>query len=63
MGSAPEWAGELVEVPPEEEVVADRQAGVLGCNSIDIWNLMLEFRHKLRQGLRTCLGTRFLAMG
>ena len=25
----------------------------LGCNSIDIWNLRLELRRKLRQGLRT----------
>ena len=34
-----------------------------GCNSIDIWNLRLELGCKLRQGLRTCLGTRFLAVG
>ena len=27
-----------------------------GCNSIDILNLRLELRHKLRQGLRTRLG-------
>ena len=35
----------------------------LGCNSIDIWNLRLELGCKLRQGLRTRLGTRFLALG
>ena len=29
---------------------------MLGCNSIDIWNLRLELRRKLRQGLRTRLG-------
>ena len=30
----------------------------LGHNSIDIWNLRLEIRCNLRQGLRTCLGRR-----
>ena len=35
----------------------------LGCNSIDIWNLRLDLGHKLRQGLRTYLGTRFLVVG
>ena len=34
-----------------------------GCNSIDIWILRLELRHKLRQGIRTRLGTRILALG
>ena len=29
-----------------------------GCNSIDIWNLRLELRRKLRQGLRMRLGRR-----
>ena len=32
--------------------------GELGSNSIDIWNLRLELRRKLRQGLRTRLGRR-----
>ena len=27
--------------------------GQLGCNSIDIWNLRLELRRNLKQGLRT----------
>ena len=35
----------------------------LGCNSIDIWNLRLELGRKLRQGLRTGLGTHFLFWG
>ena len=34
-----------------------------GCNSIDIWILRLELRHKLGQGIRTHLRTRFLALG
>ena len=34
-----------------------------GCNSIDIWNFRLELGRKLRQELRTCLGTYFLAVG
>ena len=32
---------------------------ILGCNSIDIWNLRLE----LGQGLRASIGMRFLAVG
>ena len=39
------------------------KAFVQGCNSIDIWNLRLELGRKLRQELRTRLGTRFLAVG
>ena len=34
-----------------------------GCKSIDIMNLRLELDHKLRQGLRTRLEMRFLAVG
>ena len=34
-----------------------------GRNSIDIWNLRLGIRQKLRKGLRTHLGTHFLAVG
>ena len=33
-----------------------------GCNSIEMWNLRLELGRKLRQKLRTRLGTRFLAV-
>ena len=33
-----------------------------GSDSIDIWNLGLELRCELRQGLRTRLVTRFLAV-
>ena len=38
-------------------------AVLLGYNSVDIWNLRLEFGRKLRQGLRTHLGMHFLAVG
>ena len=37
--------------------------GVLGCNSIDIWNLRFELRRKLRQLLRSHLGMHFPAVG
>ena len=35
----------------------------LVCNSIDTLKLRLELGRKLRQGLRTLLGTHFLAVG
>ena len=31
-----------------------------GCNSIENWNLRFELGHKLRQGLRTRLGRRWI---
>ena len=34
--------------------------GMQGGNLIDIWNLRLELRLKLRQGLRTHLGNRLI---
>ena len=49
------------EHPPEEEVDEEDLPHdvdqVLGCNSMDIWNLRLELGRKLRQGLRTSLAT------
>ena len=42
---------------------ADSDGDGQGCNSIDILNLRLELGRKLRQGLRTSLETRFLAVG
>ena len=36
---------------------------IQGRNSIDIWNLRLELMHRLRQELRTHLGTHFLVVG
>ena len=53
----------------DSEVMDDDEGGQEGApsdqgrNSIDIWNLRLELMHRLRQELRTHLGTHFLVVG
>ena len=64
--SFPMFSVQVVQDPVHQAVVSvwERHAIQLlmsadqGCNSKDIWNLRIEIRRNLRQGLRTCLGRR-----